>query len=127
MRHHAYAPYSGYRVGAAVLASKPDGGRRVHGGCNVENAMYGATACAERVAIWRAIAGGATRVLALALVTPSGATPCGTCRQVLAEFAASETPVVLASPDGTPGDYEVLTLGDLLPRAWGAKDLAAAD
>ena len=119
-RSQAYAPYSGYTVGAAVLTS--DG--RVFSGCNVENAVYGATVCAERVAVWKAISAGAREIEALAVVTPSGGAPCGTCRQVLSEFAAPGTPVAVATPDG---EHEALTLGDLLPRAWGASDLAAAD
>lgn len=115
----AYAPYSKYHVGAAVRAE--DG--RVFVGVNVENAMYGATVCAERVAVWTAVAAGARRIVAAAVVTPSGGTPCGFCRQVLSEFAGPETPVVVADPEGSP---RVLTLGELLPLAWGAGDLERA-
>jgi cytidine deaminase len=97
---------------------------RVFSGCNVENAVFGATVCAERVAIWKAISSEAREIEALAVVTASGGAPCGTCRQVLSEFAAPGTLVAVATADG---DHEALTLGELLPRAWGANDLAADD
>jgi cytidine deaminase len=118
----AYARYSGYAVGAAVLTE--DG--RIFGGCNVENAMYGATVCAERVAIFSAIAAGAKRITALAVVTPGGGSPCGFCRQVLSEFADADTPVILLRS----GDQKLASapprefkLGELLPYAWGRADL----
>ncbi len=118
-RERAHAPYSNYAVGAAVL----DAAGRIHAGCNVENAMYGATVCAERVAIWTAVAAGARRIRALALVTPNGGTPCGACRQVLREFAAEDTPVWVAGPTGPARGY---TLGQLLPFAWTGDDLKDA-
>lgn len=105
-------------MGAAVLAE--DG--RVFGGCNVENALYGATVCAERVAIWTAVAAGARRLRALAVVTPNGGPPCGFCRQVLVEFAPPELPIAVAAPDGP---VRVYTLAELLPHAWSKEDLAA--
>ena len=114
----AYAPYSGYAVGAAVLA-----GGRIHSGCNVENAMYGATVCAERVAVFHAIAAGERRLEALAVVTTGGASPCGFCRQVLSEFAEPDLPIAVAGPEGP---YRVFSLGQLLPEAWGRDDLRAA-
>lgn len=121
----AYAPYSHYAVGAAVRTA--DG--QVFTGANVENAMYGATVCAERVALWTAVAAGARHITAVAVATPSGGTPCGFCRQVLAEFAAPETPVVVAGMAGaTPGaapSARLFTLGELLPAAWGKGDLGA--
>lgn len=115
-RRHAYAPYSGYAVGAAVLTS--DG--RIFGGCNVENAAYGSTVCAERVALWTAVAAGARRVVAAAVVTPGGGTPCGCCRQVLIEFGDPDMPIAVAGTEGAPTLYR---LGDLLPHAWTARDL----
>ena len=94
---HAYARYSGYRVGAAVRSE--DG--RVFSGCNVENASYGATMCAERSAIFGMISAGARRVAAVCVYAPSEplAMPCGMCRQVLAEFC-EDAPVLVAGPGG---------------------------
>lgn len=119
-RLRAYAPYSGYAVGAAVLTE--DG--RVFEGCNVENAMYGATVCAERVAVTTAVAAGARRLAMVAVVTPNGGTPCGFCRQVLAEFAAPDLPVLVAAADPAL-PVRRYTLAELLPEAWGAGDLGA--
>jgi cytidine deaminase len=98
----AYAPYSGYRVGAAVLA--PDGA--IYGGCNVENASYGVALCAERSAIAHLVAAGGGRIAAIAVVTagPEPGRPCGICRQTLSEFADDDLPIGLAVP------------GDALPR-----------
>lgn len=115
-RAAAYAPYSGYAVGAAVAT---DDGRRF-GGANVENASYGATVCAERVAVWSAVAAGARRLAAVAVVTEGGGAPCGLCRQVLAEFGPADLVVALAAPEGP---WETTTLGELLPRAFTAADL----
>lgn len=106
----AYAPYSGYRVGAAVM----DGTGAIHAGCNVENASYGLTVCAERNAVGAAVASGATHLTAVAIFTRSSppATPCGACRQVLSEFAGPTTPVYLIND---LGEQVVQRLGDLLP------------
>ena len=82
----------------------------------MENTAYGATMCAERVSIFSAVAGGARRLSGLAVVTADGATPCGTCRQVLSEFADPEALVVLAAPEGAA---RVLSLGDLFPEPFG--------
>ena len=120
-REHARATYSGFKVGAAVLGST--GGR--YGGCNVESASYGATICAERGAVAAAVAAGETGILACVVVTstPSPSTPCGICRQVLAEFGP-DVAVYAASTDG----HSVLAarLTDLLPSSFGPDDLAAA-
>jgi cytidine deaminase len=110
----AYAPYSHFRVGAAVVA---DG--RVFLGCNVENASYGLCMCAERVAAFKAVSEGHGRLAMVAVscidadpaLGDSGRMPCGACRQVLAELAAPETPIHV---DGVG----TLTLADLLPRAF---------
>jgi cytidine deaminase len=112
-RANAYAPYSGYAVGAAVLTD--DG--RVFAGCNVENASYGLSLCAERVAVFSAIAAGARRLVAAAVCTPDGGTPCGACRQVLLEFAdAPESFAVwVVSPDRVIARY---TLADLIPHGF---------
>ncbi len=108
---NAYAPYSRFRVGAAVLAD--DG--RVFAGCNVENSSFGLTVCAERNAVAAAIVAGA-RPTAVAVVAAGSLTaPCGACRQVLAEFSA-QMPVVLATVDG--GDTQVTSLEALLPEAF---------
>jgi cytidine deaminase len=92
----AYAPYSHFHVGAAVLGVSG----RIYSGCNVENASYGATICAERSAVCAMVAGGDTQMLAIALYTLAEpvATPCGICRQVIGEFASDETLVVAVSP-----------------------------
>ncbi len=107
----AYAPYSKFKVGAALLAE--DG--RVFTGCNVENASYGLTNCAERTAVFKAVSEGATRFKAIAIAGGVGdvAMPCGACRQVLAEFCPPDAPVRCVSLDGSiTRDF---TVGGLLP------------
>ncbi|HVT09598.1 MAG TPA: cytidine deaminase [Polyangia bacterium] len=110
VRQSAHAPYSKFRVGAAVA----DESGRIHVGCNVENASYGLTICAERNAIAAAVAAGARRVVAAAVASGSRppASPCGACRQVLAEFASPGAPVFIAGPSGDPAQTSV---GALLP------------
>ncbi|MCC5848896.1 MAG: cytidine deaminase [Verrucomicrobia bacterium] len=110
-REQAYAPYSGYQVGAALSI---EGSEAVISGCNVENASYGGTICAERVAVCRAVAehGPDIRISAVVLVTATPAPPCGLCLQVLSEFAKGDLPVTLATPTGMHRTY---TLDDLLP------------
>jgi cytidine deaminase len=109
---HAYAPYSNFRVGAALLTS--DGS--VVEGCNVENASYPAGSCAERVAVGAAIARGLREFVALAVVTEATepTPPCGVCRQVLMEFAP-ELPVLSATLGGAEARWSV---SDLLPHAF---------
>lgn len=113
VRRHAYAPYSSYAVGACVQT--PNG--QLYTGCNVENASYGLSICAERTALFRAIAEGARHITAVAVVTPDGGTPCGACRQVLAEFTPNpETCLIwVATPDHIVGVYR---LAELLPHAF---------
>ena len=108
-REKAYAPYSNFAVGAALLAA--DG--RVFPGCNVENISYGLTNCAERVAIGAAVAAGVTKFSAVAVVADTGVpiSPCGACRQVLAEFGVPV--VILANREGSLE----FSLEELLPRA----------
>ena len=107
----AYAPYSRFPVGAAVLAE--DG--RVFLGCNVENSSFGLTVCAERNAVAAAVVAGARPVAAAVVANQADIVPCGACRQVLAEFDAG-MPLVLASSE--PGEPTVTTLAALLPAAF---------
>jgi cytidine deaminase len=119
-REKAYAPYSGYKVGAALLTD--DG--EVVTGCNVENASYGLSVCAERHAVGAAVVKGARHFRAIAVVTDSTppAPPCGACRQVLAEFG--EYPVILANS----GEERRLTsIAELLPEAFTAAMLKRSD
>ena len=114
-RQHAYAPYSRYLVGAAVLTA--DG--TVIYGCNVENAAYPATICAERVALTAAIAEGHRTFQAIAVATQNGGAPCGTCRQVMAELA----PKLIVYIANATGDYRVTSIADLLPDSFTDSDL----
>jgi cytidine deaminase len=110
----AHAPYSNYRVGAAVVAE--DG--RVFIGCNVENASYGLTMCAERTAIFKAVSEGATRFTRIAVAAGDAAHPpypCGACRQVIAQFCAGPTPILVAPLDA-PDQVRLYTLDELLPH-----------
>jgi len=95
-REMAYAPYSEYKVGAALVT--PD--KEIITGCNVENASYGLTICAERVAIVRAVAQGEKKFVLLVVATENGAVPCGACLQVLSEFC-QDLPILLVGDDGT--------------------------
>lgn len=111
-RGAAYAPYSRYRVGAALLS----GTGRIFEGCNVENASFGLTLCAERNAVAQMVASGERALAALAVVTegPEPGSPCGLCRQMLAEFAA-DLPIALAvAGEDTP--RVVTSLADIFPR-----------
>jgi len=116
-RELAYAPYSRYQVGAAVLTE--DG--QIFSGSNIENAAYPSSLCAERVAIFKAVSEGHRKLQAIAVVTKNGGSPCGGCRQVMREFANLEIPVILTTIDD--GVEEEFTLGDLLPRSFGPEDL----
>lgn len=110
MCEKAYAPYSGFKVGAALLSE--DG--RVFTGCNVENATYGATICAERTAAVKAVSEGVTKFAAIAITNAGGGLtyPCGICRQVLSEFADEDMRVILKDKKG---HITVHTLGELMP------------
>jgi cytidine deaminase len=116
-RSRAYAPYSGYRVGAAILTREG----RVYAGANVENASYGATICAERSAVCAMVAAGDEDPVACVVVTagPHPGTPCGICRQVLTEFAP-DLPVLLVADDerGAAVAQRTTSLAALLPDAF---------
>jgi cytidine deaminase len=117
-REQAYAPYSRFAVGAALL----DEQGRIHAGCNVENAAYPQGLCAEAVALGHLVLAGGTRVLA-AVVAGDAAqplTPCGGCRQKLREFAAADAPVWSADSQGVTARH---TLGELLPASFGPDHL----
>jgi cytidine deaminase len=115
---HAHAPYSDFRVAAAVL----DEQGRIHLGVNVENASYGLTNCAERVAIGVAVAAGARRIRAVAVTAAKlhPIAPCGACRQVIREFG-KEAAIIIANTDGTV--FLRTTLADLLPHSFGPEQL----
>ncbi|REE93039.1 cytidine deaminase [Paenibacillus taihuensis] len=119
-RKRAYVPYSNFQVGAALLDS--EGG--VHLGCNVENAAYSPTNCAERTALHRAIADGhqARSFEAIAVVgdTEAPITPCGVCRQVLVELCPPDMPVIMGNVNG---DWRVSTVAELLPGAFSSDSL----
>lgn len=109
-RTRAYAPYSGFHVGAAVLTAS--GG--VYSGCNVENASYGLTNCAERAAVFAAVAAGDRAVRAIAVAAPGGASMCGACRQVVREFGDA-IEVYLADENG---EFRATSISELLPGAF---------
>jgi cytidine deaminase len=116
-RLQSVAPFSGFLVGAAV---KTDSGK-IYTGCNVESASYGLTVCAERVAIWKALSEGERHFTELVVVadTETLTPPCGTCRQIIWEFARNAT-IVFANLDGKS---EVFHMAELLPRAFDARFL----
>ena len=117
----AYVPYSGYKVGAALLCA--DG--TVYQGCNIENAAYGPTNCAERTAFFKAVYDGHREFVSIAVcggkdgVITGAFPPCGVCRQVMREFCGDDFTVYLV---GANGSYEALTLSQLLPHSFSAKE-----
>ena len=120
---NAYAPYSSFAVGAALLTETGE----IYTGCNVENSSYGATNCAERTAVFKAVSDGKRSFKKLALVGRKMGkadgdicTPCGICRQILSEFCKNDFQILM-SADGK--SYKEVTLGDLLPNAFSAKNL----
>jgi cytidine deaminase len=115
-RKNAYAPYSGYPVGAAVLTETG----RTYTGVNVENAAYPAGMCAERTAVFKAVSDSEHRFRAVAVVTRNGGTPCGSCRQVLAEFGL-DTEILIADESGRI--LQEMTVRALLPASFGPGDL----
>jgi cytidine deaminase len=117
-RERAYVPYSRFPVGAALLAK--DG--RIYTGVNVENASYGLTICAERNAVGRMVTDGAQCIVAVAVCTDNGVTPCGACRQVLMEFTPPDADAPVWLIDGR-GDVRETTLRSLLPDDFGPQHL----
>ena len=111
----AYAPYSNFAVGAAVLLS--DG--TIYRGCNVENASFGLTVCAERIAIFNAISDGRMDIAAVAVVTSAAriSKPCGACRQVIAEFSQADNPIIILSVSRS-GESEMESIAALLPDSF---------
>ncbi len=114
-RENAHPPYSGFKVGAAL----EDSGGRIHTGCNIENASYGLTVCAERVALWKAMSEGVRTFRRIAVVTAAGklTTPCGACRQLLWEFCGN-IEIILAN---LQGEARAIPLQELLPQAFDDK------
>ena len=114
-REFAYVPYSKYKVGAAVLTKSG----KVYTGCNIENAAYGPSVCAERTAIFKAVSEGEREFDAIAVATSNGVSPCGVCRQVIREFA-NDIPVIMGD---LRGNSIVMTLSELLPNSFGPDKL----
>ncbi len=119
-REKAYAPYSEFKVGAAVLTDN----NQIFSGCNIENASYGATNCAERTAIFKAVSEGHRKIKAVAVIgdTESYTFPCGICRQVISEFAASRNIDILIVKNEK--DYLIKTLEELLPGAFSRENFS---
>ncbi|GCL68601.1 cytidine deaminase [Veillonella tobetsuensis] len=115
-RKQSYSPYSNFAVGAAVLSN--DG--YIYGGCNIENASYGLTNCAERTAIFNAVSDGKRNISAIAVVadTDRPCSPCGACRQVIGEF---KIPCIIMA--NLKGEYKTVTLEELLPFSFSNTDL----
>ena len=118
-RSAAYAPYSRYAVGAALQTASG----KVYTGCNVENVSYGLTICAERTAAVKAVCAGEREFVCIAIVTENGGSPCGACRQVLAEFG----PAMRVLVADTAGSYQAYWLTELLPGHFGPADLPGGD
>lgn len=116
VRKWAYVPYSDYRVGAALLTESG----RIYEGVNVENAAYPVTNCAERTAIFTAVTNGEKDFKAIAVVTENGGTPCGACRQVMAEFGLDMLVIIADENENIVSEMKV---SDLLPGAFTPKDL----
>ncbi len=116
VREWAYAPYSKYKVGAAVLTESG----RIYEGVNIENAAYPVTICAERTAIFTAVTNGEKKIKAIAVVTENGGTPCGSCRQVMAEFG---TDMLVIVADEQENIVVEKSLAELLPGAFTPDDL----
>lgn len=110
-RKNAYAPYSRFEVGACVRGESGS----LYTGVNVENASYGLTICAERVAVFKAVEAGERKIRAASVASPTAAPPCGACRQVLAEFGDKDMQIIVADPEGKTKTY---TLEQLIPESF---------
>lgn len=126
-RENSYCPYSNYSVGSALLAVNSEGNEIVITGCNIENSSYGATNCAERTAIFKAVSEGITEFKAIAIAgghngeAPNDyAYPCGVCRQVMSEFCKGDFNVIAAI---SADDYKEFTLSELLPMAFDSEKM----
>jgi cytidine deaminase len=117
-RDNAYVPYSNFKVGAAVVTED----NSIYTGCNIENASYGATNCAERTAIFKAISEGHKKIKAIAIVgdMATNTYPCGICRQVIVEFATRDIQIILVKNEE---DYIIKTMEEILPGAFTKEDL----
>lgn len=116
-RKNAYAKYSNYTVGAALLSKSG----KIYTGVNVENAVFPLTLCAERVALFKAVSEGEREFEAISVVTDNGGSPCGSCRQVLSEFGLD---IIVYIADGEGNLLEETTVAELLPRAFSAGDFS---
>lgn len=118
MLNHSYSPYSKFPVGAALLAKSG----KIYGGCNIENAAYPSSCCAERVAIFHAISKGEKEFIEMAIIghTEQPITPCGACRQVMSEFFSSTMKIHMAS---TNGQLQTKTMNELLPLNFKSSDI----
>ena len=114
-REYAYAPYSHYKVGAALLTRSG----KTYTGCNIENAGFTPSVCAERTAVFKAVSEGEKDFVAIAVATSNGGAPCGVCRQVIREFSTNLTIII----GNIEGEYQLLTLADLLPYSFGPENL----
>jgi cytidine deaminase len=114
-REYSYSPYSHYPVGAALLTATG----QVYRGCNIENAGYTPSVCAERTAIFKAVSEGERQFTAIAVATADGGAPCGVCRQVMREFS----PEMVVVMGDLAGNYQLFTLAELLPHSFGPGNL----
>lgn len=117
-REKAYVPYSNFKVGAALITDD----NKIYTGCNIENASYGASNCAERTAIFKAVSEGALKIKAIAIVgdLDNYTSPCGICRQVILEFASENIKIILAKNEK---DYIVKTMEEILPSGFNKSNL----
>lgn len=117
-REKSYSPYSKFKVGAAILTENGE----IYTGCNIENASYTPTVCAERVAIFKAISNGEKKIMKIAVVGKIGefTYPCGVCRQVIREFCNENCDVIIAKNET---EYKIIKFSDILPYSFGSEDL----